>query len=250
MLSTGADRCLVGPPFFSRSSSLSRALSTRACLSFSPMRFGILSCSCVLAVPVGRASAWSGLGQERPGMHAAAYPPRCRTKTALVLLRLVLPLVLRLALRFTVHLTVWLVLCLVFRDWLARALPRASLLFGSCFASCCVTALAHAPSNRSPLLLTHKSVKMTSSKRPKLPYEYYYLPFCRPSKLRNTRENLGEVLRGDRITNTPYIVRSHDAEREGRRGDDMEKGEGRRRRGKRKGGDMLKGTIHKGKRRV
>eukprot|EP01147_Barroeca_monosierra_P010171 gene10171-2333_t len=49
-----------------------------------------------------------------------------------------------------------------------------------------------------------KSVKMTSAKRPKLPYPYYYLPFCRPQKLKNTRENLGEVLRGDRITNTPY----------------------------------------------
>ncbi|EGD76169.1 transmembrane 9 superfamily member 4 [Salpingoeca rosetta] len=49
-----------------------------------------------------------------------------------------------------------------------------------------------------------KSVKMTSSKRPKLPYPYYYLPFCRPLKMKNSRENLGEVLRGDRITNTPY----------------------------------------------
>eukprot|EP00045_Choanoeca_perplexa_P007733 m.71141 g.71141 ORF g.71141 m.71141 type:complete len:638 (+) comp14191_c0_seq1:162-2075(+) len=51
-----------------------------------------------------------------------------------------------------------------------------------------------------------KSVKMTSSNRPKLPYPYYFLPFCRPHKLRNTRENLGEVLRGDRITNTPYVL--------------------------------------------
>eukprot|EP00051_Salpingoeca_urceolata_P028055 m.484708 g.484708 ORF g.484708 m.484708 type:complete len:633 (-) comp23517_c0_seq1:152-2050(-) len=48
-----------------------------------------------------------------------------------------------------------------------------------------------------------KAVKMTSVKR-QLPYQYYFLPFCRPRKLRNTRENLGEVLRGDRITNTPY----------------------------------------------
>ena len=62
------------------------------------------------------------------------------------------------------------------------------------------------PSPCDPLPPT-QAVKMTSSKRPKLPYEYYYLPFCRPSKLRNTRENLGEVLRGDRITNTPYLVR-------------------------------------------
>lgn len=50
-----------------------------------------------------------------------------------------------------------------------------------------------------------KAVKLTSTKRP-LPYQYYYLPFCRPDKITNTRENLGEVLHGDRITNTPYDV--------------------------------------------
>lgn len=51
-----------------------------------------------------------------------------------------------------------------------------------------------------------KAVTMTSVRRPKLPYPYYYLPFCRPEKIRNVRENLGEVLRGDRITNTPYVL--------------------------------------------
>lgn len=47
---------------------------------------------------------------------------------------------------------------------------------------------------------------MTSVKRPKLPYPYYFLPFCRPAELKHVRENLGEVLRGDRITNTPYLL--------------------------------------------
>lgn len=51
-----------------------------------------------------------------------------------------------------------------------------------------------------------KAVKMTSSQT-QLPYEYYSLQFCRP---RNgtiyKSENLGEVLRGDRIVNTPYEV--------------------------------------------
>lgn len=47
------------------------------------------------------------------------------------------------------------------------------------------------------------AVKMTSTKHP-LPYEYYFLPFCRPDKIVHRAENLGEVLRGDRITNTPY----------------------------------------------
>ena len=58
-----------------------------------------------------------------------------------------------------------------------------------------------------PCTHASQSVKMTSSKRPKLPYPYYFLPYCRPQKLVNVRENLGEVLRGDRITNTPYEVR-------------------------------------------
>lgn len=54
-------------------------------------------------------------------------------------------------------------------------------------------------------LVEVKAVKLTSTKVP-LPFQYYYLPFCRPAKLKSTRENLGEVLRGDRITNTPYIL--------------------------------------------
>lgn len=54
-------------------------------------------------------------------------------------------------------------------------------------------------------LVELKTVKLTSTKQP-LPYQYYYLPYCRPAKLKNTRENLGEVLRGDRITNTPYVL--------------------------------------------
>ena len=48
-----------------------------------------------------------------------------------------------------------------------------------------------------------KAVKMTSSKT-QLPFEYYSLKFCRPQKIEYQSENLGEVLRGDRIVNTPY----------------------------------------------
>lgn len=53
-----------------------------------------------------------------------------------------------------------------------------------------------------------KAVKMTSV-HTQLPYEYYSLPFCEPSKgeIHYKSENLGEVLRGDRIVNTPYEVR-------------------------------------------
>lgn len=50
-----------------------------------------------------------------------------------------------------------------------------------------------------------KAVKLTSS-RTQLPYEYYSLPFCQPRKITYKAENLGEVLRGDRIVNTPFQV--------------------------------------------
>ena len=49
--------------------------------------------------------------------------------------------------------------------------------------------------------------KLTSTKT-QLPYEYYSMPYCRPEKIMPSAENLGEVLRGDRIENSPYEVRS------------------------------------------
>lgn len=53
-----------------------------------------------------------------------------------------------------------------------------------------------------------KAVKMTST-HTQLPYEYYSLPFCLPKNgtIVYKSENLGEVLRGDRIVNTPYIIK-------------------------------------------
>uniref|UniRef100_A0A673GC22 Transmembrane 9 superfamily member n=1 Tax=Sinocyclocheilus rhinocerous TaxID=307959 RepID=A0A673GC22_9TELE len=50
-----------------------------------------------------------------------------------------------------------------------------------------------------------KAVKLTSS-RTQLPYEYYSLPFCKPDNIFYKAENLGEVLRGDRIVNSLYTV--------------------------------------------
>ncbi|KAG1660058.1 Transmembrane 9 superfamily member 4 [Nymphon striatum] len=54
-------------------------------------------------------------------------------------------------------------------------------------------------------IIEMKSVKMTSTMT-QLPYEYYSLPFCPPANgtLSYKSENLGEVLRGDRITGVPY----------------------------------------------
>ncbi|PSC68332.1 Transmembrane 9 superfamily member 4 [Micractinium conductrix] len=50
--------------------------------------------------------------------------------------------------------------------------------------------------------ITLKVNKLMSVKN--LPYDYYSLPYCRPDKIVSSAENLGEVLRGDRIENSPY----------------------------------------------
>jgi len=51
-----------------------------------------------------------------------------------------------------------------------------------------------------------KAIKMTSS-HTQLPYEYYSLPFCQPKDgIQYKTENLGEILRGDRISTTAYDV--------------------------------------------
>lgn len=54
-------------------------------------------------------------------------------------------------------------------------------------------------------LLNVKVNKLTSIKT-QLPYSYYSLPYCRPETIVDSRENLGEVLRGDRIENSPFVV--------------------------------------------
>ncbi|KAL0297344.1 UNVERIFIED_CONTAM: Transmembrane 9 superfamily member 8 [Sesamum radiatum] len=54
--------------------------------------------------------------------------------------------------------------------------------------------------------LNVKVNKLTSIKT-QLPYSYYSLPFCRPNTIIDSTENLGEVLRGDRIENSPYVFR-------------------------------------------
>ena len=41
----------------------------------------------------------------------------------------------------------------------------------------------------------------------RLPYEYYGLPFCQPETLETVAENLGEVLRGDKIMNSNYELK-------------------------------------------
>ncbi|CAI9094622.1 OLC1v1030388C1 [Oldenlandia corymbosa var. corymbosa] len=59
--------------------------------------------------------------------------------------------------------------------------------------------------------LNVKVNKLTST-RTQLPYSYYSLPFCHPEKIVDSRENLGEVLRGDRIENSPYVFKMREPE--------------------------------------
>jgi transmembrane 9 superfamily protein 2/4 len=48
--------------------------------------------------------------------------------------------------------------------------------------------------------------KLTSVKT-QLPYGYYSLPFCKPDKVIESVENLGEILNGDMIENSPFEIR-------------------------------------------
>ncbi|OAY85497.1 transmembrane 9 superfamily member 7-like [Ananas comosus] len=50
-------------------------------------------------------------------------------------------------------------------------------------------------------------VNKLSSIKTQLPYDYYFLDYCKPTKIMNSAENLGEVLRGDRIENSVYVFR-------------------------------------------
>ncbi|GER53515.1 endomembrane protein 70 protein family [Striga asiatica] len=48
-------------------------------------------------------------------------------------------------------------------------------------------------------------VNKLSSTKTQLPYDFYFLKYCKPKKIQNVAENLGEVLRGDRIENSVYV---------------------------------------------
>ncbi len=52
------------------------------------------------------------------------------------------------------------------------------------------------------------SVNQLTSVHTQMPMRYYDLPFCAPDSIVDDRENLGELLTGDFIENSPYIVGS------------------------------------------
>mmetsp|Transcript_20745 Transcript_20745/g.37739 ORF Transcript_20745/g.37739 Transcript_20745/m.37739 type:complete len:620 (-) Transcript_20745:58-1917(-) len=47
--------------------------------------------------------------------------------------------------------------------------------------------------------------KLTSAKT-QLPYDYYYLPFCKEDKIEESARTLGEILKGDKIQSSPYKI--------------------------------------------
>jgi len=50
-------------------------------------------------------------------------------------------------------------------------------------------------------------VNKLMSVKTQLPYRYYTLPYCRPPTIQESVENLGEILAGDQIENSPYEIR-------------------------------------------
>ncbi|XP_010906873.1 transmembrane 9 superfamily member 9 [Elaeis guineensis] len=84
--------------------------------------------------------------------------------------------------------------------WITLALVLSSITSGYCFY---LPGVAPADfKKKDPLPV--KVNKLTSTKT-QLPYSYYSLPHCRPDTIVDSAENLGEVLRGDRIENSPYV---------------------------------------------
>jgi len=55
-------------------------------------------------------------------------------------------------------------------------------------------------------LVPVKVNKLTSAKT-QIPYRYYHLPYCKPEKVKQKVENLGEILTGDAIENSPYEIK-------------------------------------------
>lgn len=56
----------------------------------------------------------------------------------------------------------------------------------------------------------HESVKLfvtkLTSTKTQMPFDYYSLPYCKPSKLTLESENFGEIMSGDRIENSVYSL--------------------------------------------
>ncbi|EEC85043.1 hypothetical protein OsI_32361 [Oryza sativa Indica Group] len=87
--------------------------------------------------------------------------------------------------------------------WLAAAAALVALLAAAPAAGFYLPGVAPTDFGKGDSLPV-KVNKLTSVKT-QLPYAYYSLPFCKPETIVDSAENLGEVLRGDRIENSPYV---------------------------------------------
>ncbi len=63
-----------------------------------------------------------------------------------------------------------------------------------------------APRDYAEQELVEMKVNKLDSTVTQLPYDFYSLPFCQPDNIEASAENLGEVMSGDRIENSAYIV--------------------------------------------
>lgn len=60
--------------------------------------------------------------------------------------------------------------------------------------------------------LVELEVNRLTSTKTQLAFDYYDLPFCRPEKITKAVANLGEILMGNMIENSPYELKLYQAE--------------------------------------
>jgi hypothetical protein len=94
---------------------------------------------------------------------------------------------------FFAHFNIWvLTLCLVFQSGYGFYLPGSY------------------PHNYGIGDTLSVKVNSITSIETEIPFSYYSLPFCKPLEgVKDSAENLGEVLMGDRIENSPYKFKMH-----------------------------------------
>lgn len=92
------------------------------------------------------------------------------------------------------------------RSWNARSVPCA-IAFARCILpSAAVYLPGIAPSWYPPGGPVDLKVNKLTSVKTQLPYSYYTLPFCKPVVIQESVENLGEIMEGDVIENSPYEI--------------------------------------------
>eukprot|EP01136_Pigoraptor_vietnamica_P040472 Opistho-1_new@12423 len=88
---------------------------------------------------------------------------------------------------------------------------RAAVIFVAALVACVAPSCAFylpgvEPNSFAEGATIELKVNKLTSVKTQLPFDYYSLPFCAPAKIENTLENLGEVLRGDRIKTSPFKI--------------------------------------------